>query len=1120
MQVRILGEIEICDGERVVPVAGARLRRLLLALAVDVGRFVPTRELVDGVWGDDAPADASGALQTLVSRLRRTLGVAGLVQQGPGGYRLSVPADQVDGARFASLARQGHGELTAGSVASAAETLTTALALWDGSVAPEVLEGDATTWSVPARFARWEELRLDALADRAEAVLRGGATFDVVGELEELAAAHPLRERFTVLLMRALVAGGRPAEALSAYERTRGHLAEQLGADPSPALQDEHLSVLRGQRPAAGDVARPEPGPTGPDTAARRRRRTNLPNGVTSFIGRDDDVKRVDGLLRDGRLVTVVGPGGAGKTRLSVETGGEWVDRLRDGVWFVPLAPVTDEADIGATILGSLGIRENDLLERRADRLARDAMERLLDSLAESDALVVLDNCEHLVDGVARVVDRLLAESPNVRILATSREPLAVDGEALWSLSSLGLPAADADAGEALDAPSVQLFAERGVAALPDFRVDAATVGPVVEIVRRLDGLPLALELAAARLRVLPVEEVAARLSDRFTLLTGGRRTALPRHRTLRAVVQWSWDLLDDAERLLAERLAVFPAGASASAVAAVCADGRLPESSLPDLLASLVDKSLLQVVPGGRAGLRYRMLETIREYGIDRLVERGEIDAARRAHADHFRAMAHEADARLRTRGQLPWLAWFGEERDNVLAALRHLGETGEVEAATDLALDLVWYWSLVGSHGEAATWLRYVGSLPGVARSKRAPVLETVQLLTSIAEQEREPMRPESPEQDGGPDGDDPAGEHIVLDAGLGAEPSEEQLVARWRALGERLDRLDVSREPLLLVLRPVLSFLAGDQEQAERYIEQALAVDDPWIRSAVGMFRANVAENAGELDVMREQLDTSLRGFTAIGERWGLSSVLGARAHVRTLDGDLPGALEDYERASAFLAELGAPRDSDMLRMRKLTVLVRMGELDRARREAQEIRAEAEDGSTADRLVAEMTLAGIAQAAGDTEEVRRLRERLPDLLRQHRRWNPLMGHAHAILFAMVAASEVEDGLVGEATEHLRLAHDAAVRTRDMPVVSNVAVAAAELALAHGDADGAAQLLGVAATLRGSDDLTDVVMGRVRGRLREVLADGFEPAYRRGRGLGRDEALARLAAAIPSPD
>ena len=550
-----------------------------------------------------------------------------------------------------------------------------------------------------AVIARLDELRLLATENRIEADLRTGVTAPLVAELEGLVIAHPMREPLAGLLMRALRAAGRRGAALEVYEQTRERLADQLGVDPSAELAALHLEILRDE-PVLDH-------------------RTNLRAELTSFVGRDAELARVAALLRAHRLVTLTGPGGAGKTRLAAEAARAELNAMPGGVWLVELAPVTDPAEVPSAVLAALGLREQALLAARgplgglADEQA-DALGRLLAALAGQRALLVLDNCEHLVAAAAALADRVLAACPQVRIMATSREPLNITGEALWTVGPLTLPpdpavssfdsaeragvraCADTDTATGLDAfASVRLLTQRARAVRPGFGVTAGNAPAVARICRALDGMPLAIELAAARLRTMDPEQVAARLDDRFQLLTGGSRTAMPRHQTLRAVVDWSWDLLDDAERALWRRFSVFTGGATLEAAEQVCADpaiatgpatapaaiaGPAPEWIL-DLLTALADKSLL-TVRHGPDGARYRMLEIIRAYGQERLAEAGEREQLRAAHARYFTGLAEASQDHLLGAEQLDWLRRLADDQDNLHAAIR--GAVAAGDAAT----------------------------------------------------------------------------------------------------------------------------------------------------------------------------------------------------------------------------------------------------------------------------------------------------------------------------------------------------------------------------------------------------------------------------------------------------
>ncbi len=469
MRVLLLGPFEVRDDvDRPVEVAGTRVRALLARLALEPGRLVPSDVLTTAIWDERPPANSANALQALVSRSRKVLG-GGLVEGHRAGYRLLVDPAAVDAVRFEQLAREGR-------ESADLAMLREAEAMWRGPALTDLLELPFAA----AAAVRLDQLRLAATEERLGLELAAGD--DVLGELQPLAEAHPLAERLQGLLVRALYAAGRQSEALEAYEDTRRRLAEELGIDPSAELTGLQLAVLRQD----------------PDLPVlRRRRRSNLRARLTSFVGREDDLAAVAKALEIARLVTVVGPGGVGKTRLAVEaaaTAAQSGGTAPDGVWLVELAAVTDPLDIDSAVLLAVGARETGATEPPLDRL--------LEFFGRQRALLVLDNCEHLVAAVAELVDELLGSCPELRVLATSREPLGIGGEQLLPIRPLPWP----DAGDdAAGYPAVRLFAERAAAVRPDFALDRANVAAVVEICRRLDGMPLAIELAAARLRALDV---------------------------------------------------------------------------------------------------------------------------------------------------------------------------------------------------------------------------------------------------------------------------------------------------------------------------------------------------------------------------------------------------------------------------------------------------------------------------------------------------------------------------------------------------------------------------------------------------------------------------------------
>jgi predicted ATPase/DNA-binding SARP family transcriptional activator len=1055
VRVALLGPFEVRSdtGDR-LPVAGARLRDMIARLALAGGRPVSTSALAEAIWGDDPPADLANALQTLVSRARRALGGTAAVEQSAAGYRLAVMPDDVDALRFERLVAAGDVE--------------EALGLWRGPALDDVGE-----FAAPYAL-RLAGLRLDATTGWLARELEAGRAAAHVAELAALAAENPLNEKVTALLMRALAAAGRQAEALAAYESLRARLAEELGIDPGAQLQAVHLEVLRGK-------AETTP-PAGNDERARRR--TNVRAQLTSFVGREDEVSRVGKALAAYRLVTLVGPGGAGKTRLATEVAaqvaagapdgpeaGDGVgagELAPDGIWMAELASVTEDADVPQAVLGALGLREARTMLDGTQRIAtRDAQTRLLDGLADARALLVLDNCEHLIDACAHLADTLLAHSPGLRIVATSREPLGIVGESL-----LVVPPLEQD-------PATALFADRAAAVSPGFTLDEETLPLVATIVRRLDGLPLAIELAAARLRTLPLAEVARRLDDRFRLLTGGSRTALPRHRTLRAVVEWSWDLLTPAERLLAERFSVFPAAATPEAVARVCGgDPRdTDERDTDELLSSLVDKSLLQPVDDGR---RLRMLETIREYGAERLAERAEVGEVRRRHAEYYSDLMNEAASHLLTRDQLTWLKAAGADRDNILAALHHWCDAQDAARAILLAVTLSGLAFLLGDQGDIPELIGQAVAVPGEAD----PDLRTIaDMLHAI-------MRTLQADQAG---------------------PADED---RSPGLADRIEALDVGKHPLAGLLRPAYAMFTHDIERARLYVEEARASRDEWVVAGTCLVSAILAENDGDMDALRSASAQALERFRAIGERWGLSSALGLVAGIQVLDGDLDGAAAAYAESSRLLQEMGSRDDQSQRPFQLADIAARRGDLAAAREFYQTALAAAEsDLSGMDTSRVSAGYAMFEATAGDVDLARPLATTAEQRVARFGPAHPARHHLAAVAAAAGLMIALADADLPLARERAATMYREGLATQDMPRLASMAGALAHLANALGQRERAAEMLGACAAVRGSEDPTDLLVTRLADPLREALGPGaYDRAYATGTALSRAEALALL--------
>jgi hypothetical protein len=608
----------------------------------------------------------------------------------------------------------------------------------------------------------------------------------------------------------------------------------------------------------------------------------------------------------------------------------------------------------------------------------------------------------------------------------------------------------------------------------------------VTDVIERLDGLPLAIELAAARLRTLPLEEISRRLSDRFRLLTGGSRTALPRHRTLRAVVEWSWDLLTPAERLLAERFSVFRAGATATAVAEICgavpADGAaLDAEAVDELLSSLVDKSLVQPAPDGT---RTRMLETIREYGAGKLAHRGEIAELRRRHATYYSSLVTEHTPKLLTRDQLTWVRLLAAERDNLQATLRYWCEVGDAERALTLAVSASTLALLLGNNSDITAWLEQALAVPGEAEAGLRTVAEALYVINA------------------------------TMGAVNGPDARGLEQVPSLADLTERVDALDIERHPLGGLLRPVFAMFGQDRDRLRRYLDEALASRNAWVAASAWMLAASTAENDGDIAAMRVAGANGLAKFRALGERWGLSGALRIDGALRLLDGDLDGAAAAYTEAKALLTEMGSQDDELFMRVRLGEIANRRGDLGAAREifENAWLRAQA-DGAAVEQIVAAMAYAMFEVLAGHTRRAADLSAFARQKLVLIGAGVPVRHHVVALANAVDLEVALAEGNVPLASELAASAYQAAVASKDMPLLAQVAGPLSEFALAVGECELAAEMLGACAAARGAEDPTDPVVVRLQARLREALgAERYARSYARGRGLSRAEAIKRL--------
>ena len=876
LEFGLLGPLTVTVGGRTVDLPGTRTRALLALLLIQANHVVSSDRLIEDLWAGDPTPGATATLQGYMSELRKALseaigGPAPVVTRRPG-YLITVDPDQLDVLRFERLVERARTAIGDGLGDDRVATLLRdALSQWRG---PALADFAGEPFARPVA-ARLEENRLWALEERVEAELRAGCQHQLVTDLARVVEENPLRERLWGQLMLALYRCGRQAEALRVYQDLRRHLGEELAIDPSPALQrlehailiqDPSLETATGVAQAHGDAAGGGLQGGGHDAVPRSEDLApKLPVQLTRFVGRARELDEARKLLAGARLLSLAGSGGSGKTRLAVQLATEVASNFRDGVRFVDLAAVTDPTQVSAALAAALGL----------ERQGADTKD-LCDRLADEHVLLLFDNCEHVVGAAADVIEMVLSVCPRATVLATTQEELGIGGECVWRVPPLSLPppTEQAETEDLLASEAVQLFVDRATVVWPEFACDRTALESIAHICRRLDGIPLAIELAAGLVTVLALDEIMRRLDDRLTLLGRGRRQAVPRQRTLRAAIDWSYELLSGPERSLFESLSVFVGDFALDAAASV--GGR--DGDFVSDLSALVAKSMVTTLPGPGGSRRYRLLDSLRQYGLEKLRSANVEAEVRRRHATHYMDFAVAADRRLHGPDSVDWSTRVMEELPNLRAALDWCFSGGDLEVGVELAGALRWwFFGRMGELVQARAWLT-------MALEPQQGLPPTLRLKALVA--------------------------HMTIAFSQGdyqwASEHGEEAVTLAQDLG------DHSELAVALMARGAAAVFEGNLDRGveclDRSLEYCDEVGDRWGRAWVLTFGAVAARRSGDHVLARAQLDEALTIFRSVHDDHNQVIPLTQLALVAQVAGDLDAASRYCRDAIVLARRLG--------------------------------------------------------------------------------------------------------------------------------------------------------------------------------------------------------------------